>query len=134
VKRISIIISFLCVFLSILYGEPMEISILRASMKPENLNMVAAVVIRVDEESYVSYDLGETILISNPNYKMPELEDEADVVFLIENVVIKNDYVFLRAAESGTVFYLSQEDIVSVHPVIPDSSMFKRFMERLGGE
>ena len=132
-KRSMLTVVLFFSFLNV-YGEPLEISILRASMNPDNLKMVAGVVIQTVEESDVWYDLGEVILISNPNYKMPEMEDEADIIFLMDNVAIKSGYVFIRERETGAVFYLKMEDISSVHPIIPDSSMFKKFMKQLNLE
>ena len=90
--------------------------------------------IQTVEESDVWYDLGEVIVISNPNFKMPEIEDEADVILLMDNVVIKSGYVFIRERETGAVFYLKMEDISSVHPIIPDSSMFRKFLKQLNLE
>lgn len=113
-------------------GDPLPLSVLRASLDPANHQIVAGVLIHLTDESDLSYELGEVIFITSPNYKTSDLADEADLILSFEDTVVVGDAVLCRDASTGIVYSVMLDDILFVNPVITSSSAFRRFTEKLG--
>ncbi len=125
----------LVLFLAIHCGvsaDPSSLSVLRAALDPANRNIVSGVLIQLNDESDLTYELGEVIFISSPNYRTSDLADDADLILSFEDAAVVGDAVLCRDESTGIVYSVMLDDILFVNPVITSSSAFRRFTEKLG--
>jgi len=50
-------------------GDPLPLSVLRVAPDRSNHNIASGVMIQLNDESDLSYELGEVIFITSPSYK-----------------------------------------------------------------
>ena len=110
----------------------MPLSVLRVALDPSNHNIVSVVKIQLNDESDLTYELGEVIFITSPNYKSSDLADDADLIVSFEDTAVVGDALLCRDASTGIVYSVMPDDILFVNPVIASSSAFRRFTEKLG--
>ena len=113
-------------------ADPLPLSVLRTALDRANHQIVSGVLIQLNDESDLTYELGEAIFITSPNYQTSDLADDADLILSFEDAAVVGDAVLCRDESTGIVYSVMLDDILFVNPVITNSSAFRRFTEKLG--
>ena len=112
-------------------AEPIVKSILRTALDPQNHGLISGLVVRIREDSDVSYDVAEEVYIRYPDFTLPDLEDDFDLIIPMQDAYLVGDALLLREQTVGMIVHIAVEDIAAAFPIIRSSSAFQRFVEHL---
>ena len=112
-------------------AETIVKSILETALDAQNQGLIAGVAIQLDTVMDDSYELPETIMISNPSRNLSDMEDDMDLAVSFGDAAIVGNALLLRQRQSGIVFHIDLDLILLAFPIIPDSSAYQRFIRIL---